>query len=192
MGELSAFSHRVLALVGRDGAGAHDLVRMARRGRVHAYGAASQYYAEPKRLARLGYLDARRGPGRTRERTHYTLTEKGLDALRSWAGEPTPFPRIDNEGITRVMAADLVGEGPVRASVSALRDQIADLEARLDEAEAVAETLPHRRRYLLLNARLARRLLAAHLEWVEEVERELADGAGPPVGDARAPGRVEP
>jgi PadR family transcriptional regulator AphA len=182
MGELSAFSHRVLALVGRDGAGAHDLVRMARRGRVHAYGAASQYYAEPKRLARLGYLDARREPGRTRERTHYTLTDKGLEALRSWAAEPTPFPRIDSEGVTRVMAADLVGEATVRASVSALREEIAELEARLDEAEAVAEDLPHRRSYLLLNLRLARRLLSAHLQWVGEVERELApepDGGTP-------------
>ena len=28
----------------------------------------SQYYVEPKRLARLGYLDARKEPGRTRER----------------------------------------------------------------------------------------------------------------------------
>jgi DNA-binding PadR family transcriptional regulator len=189
MSELSAFSHRVLALVGRGGAGAHDLVRMARRGRVHAYGAASQYYAEPKRLARLGYLDARREPGRTRERTHYTLTDKGLDALRAWAAEPTPFPRIDSEGVTRVLAADLVGEERVRASVSALRVEIAELEARLDEGEAVAETLPHRRKYLLLNLRLARRLLAAHLEWVEEVERELAaDGTG---ADARPAGRVE-
>lgn len=192
MGELSAFSHRVLALVGRGGAGAHDLVRMARRGRVHAYGAASQYYAEPKRLARLGYLDARREPGLTRERTHYTLTDKGLEALRAWAVEPTPFPRIDSEGVTRVLAADLVGEERVRASVSALRDEIADLEARLDEGEAVAETLPHRRKYLLLNLRLARRLLAAHLEWVDEVERELAAGADGAGVDARPTGRVDP
>jgi DNA-binding PadR family transcriptional regulator len=188
MGELSAFSHRVLALVGRGGAGAHDLVRMARRGRIHAYGAASQYYAEPKRLAGLGYLAARREPGRTRERTHYTLTEKGLEALRAWAGEPTPFPRIDNEGGTRVMAADLVGEEPVRASISALRAEIAELESRLDEAEAVAEELPHRRRYLRLNLRLARRLLAAHLEWVEDVERELASG---PDGAVPNPSRAE-
>jgi hypothetical protein len=101
-------------------------------------------------------------------------TEKGLEALREWAPKPTPFPRINHEGVTRLLAADLVGEAPVRESVSALRSEIADLSARLDEAEAVAETLPHRRKYLLLNLRLARRLLAAHLEWVDEVEKELA------------------
>ena len=163
-----------MALVGRNGAGAHDLVRMGRRGRIYAYGAASQYYAEPKRLERLGYLDAQKGPGKTRERTHYTLTEKGVAALREWGREPTPFPRMDHQGITRVLAADLIGEESVRASILALRAEIVDVSARLDEAEAVAETLPHRRKYLRLNLRLARRLLEAHLEWVENIERELA------------------
>jgi DNA-binding PadR family transcriptional regulator len=172
--ELSAFSYRVLALVGKEGAGAHDLVRMAHRGRIYAYNAESQYYAEPKRLERLGYLTARREPGKTRERTHYTLTKTGLDALREWAPNPTPFPRIDHEGVTRVLAADLVGEEPVHESISALRAEIAELSARLDVAEAIAETLPHRRKYLALNHRLARRLLEAHLEWIEEIERELA------------------
>ena len=171
---LTPFSFRILALVGRGGAGAHDLARMAHRGRIYAYGAASQYYAEPKRLERLGYLSARKEPGKTRERTHYTLTEKGLDALREWVPNPTPFPRIDSEAVTKLLAADLVGEEPVRESVSALRAEIADLSARLDEAEAVADTLPHRRKYLLLNLQLARRLVEAHLEWVDEVERELA------------------
>ena len=75
--ELSLFSYEILGLVGREGAGAHDLLRMARRGRMLDWAGESQYYAEPKRLARLGYLDARREPGKTRERTVYTLTEKG-------------------------------------------------------------------------------------------------------------------
>jgi DNA-binding PadR family transcriptional regulator len=184
--DLTPFSYRVLALVGRDGAGAHDLVRMARRGRIYAYGAASQYYAEPKRLERLGYLSARKEPGKTRERTHYTLTEKGLAALREWGAEPTPFPRMDHQGITRVLATDLIGEEGVRASISALRAEIEDISARLEEAQAVADALPHRRKYLLLNLRLARRLLEAHLEWVEDVERELA----PRTGRADAPRRA--
>ena len=54
---------------------------MAQRGRMLAWAGESQYYAEPKRLAKLGYLDARKEPGKTRERTVYTLTDKGLDAL---------------------------------------------------------------------------------------------------------------
>ena len=80
--ELSLFSYEILGLVGRQGAGAHDLLRMARRGRILDWAGESQYYVEPKRLARLGYLEARKEPGKTRERTVYSLTEKGLEALR--------------------------------------------------------------------------------------------------------------
>ena len=83
--ELSLFSYEILGLVGRSGAGAHDLLRMARRGRILDWAGESQYYVEPKRLAGLGYLEAHRERGVTRERTVYTLTEKGLEGfLADW------------------------------------------------------------------------------------------------------------
>ena len=75
-GELSLFSYEVMGLVGREGAGPHDLLRMARRGRMLDWAGESQYYVEPKRLARLGYLEARTEPGRTRPRTVYSLTDR--------------------------------------------------------------------------------------------------------------------
>ena len=65
--ELSLFSYEILGLVGRNGAGAHDLLRLARRGRMLDWAGESQYYVEPKRLAKLGYLAARKEPGKTRE-----------------------------------------------------------------------------------------------------------------------------
>src|SRR5215217_49983 len=86
--ELTLFSYEILGLVGRGGAGAHDLLRMARRGRILDWAGESQYYVEPKRLAALGYLNAHKEPGRTRERTVYTLTAKGFDALRHYARTP--------------------------------------------------------------------------------------------------------
>jgi DNA-binding PadR family transcriptional regulator len=171
--ELTPFSYVVLVLVGQGGAGPHDLVRMARQGRIYADFAESQWYAEPKRLERLGYLASRREPGRTRERTHYTLTDRGVDAVRKWMEEPTRFSRIQMEPAWRLLAADLVGDDAVLESLGALRDQITDLSARLDFAEAVAKTIPHKERYLLLNHALARRIVDAHAEWLDEVEREL-------------------
>jgi PadR family transcriptional regulator, regulatory protein AphA len=171
--ELTPFSYVVLVLVGQGGAGPHDLVRMARQGRIYADFAESQWYAEPKRLERLGYLASRREPGRTRERTHYTLTDRGVDAVRKWMEEPTRFSRIQMEPAWRLLAADLVGDDVVLESLGALRDQITDLSARLDFAEAVAKTIPDKERYLLLNHALARRIVDAHAEWLDEVEREL-------------------
>jgi len=175
--ELSLFSYEILGLVGRGGAGAHDLLRMAQRGRFLAWAGESQYYVEPKRLARLGYLDARKEPGKTRERTVYTLTEKGLDALRAWAETPVHFTPVKSELLTRLLIADLVGEAATSKGISALRDDIADLFARLEDAEATAESLPHRRKYLLLVTSFLRRLFDLHFDLVDEVERELASKA---------------
>jgi hypothetical protein len=73
----------------------------------------------------------------------------------------------------RLLAADLVGEAPVRESISALREELVELEGLMDAADAAAATLPHREKYLRLNHRLARRLIDVHREWVDEVEREL-------------------
>jgi hypothetical protein len=72
-----------------------------------------------------------------------------------------------------MLVADLVGEGPTRASISALREDIADLEARLDASMESAEELPHRRKYLQLVNDYLRDLLALQLDWVERVEDEL-------------------
>jgi PadR family transcriptional regulator, regulatory protein AphA len=173
---LNPLSYVVLALIGRNGASAHELVRMARSGqRLHYSGAASKIYAEPKRLARLGYVDARKEPGRTRERTYYTLSERGLAALREWLRRPSSFPRIQSEAALRVLASDLA-EDPrlVAESVRAIRAEIDEQRSLLAAGEARASTLPHRERQLRLVRSLGRKLLDAHDEWIDEVERELA------------------
>jgi DNA-binding PadR family transcriptional regulator len=170
---LTPTSYRILVLVGRGGAGPHDLVRMGRAGRVFQRPADSQFYAEPKRLQTLGYLTSRRVPGKTRERTHYELTEKGLEALQAWLQEPASSPLVATDAIDRMLAADLVGERRVLASVSGMRVETEEMLAELDRSEAAAEQFPHRRKYLLLNYRLARAVVEAHLEWLDAVEREL-------------------
>ena len=172
--ELSLFSYEILGLVGRTGAGAHDLLRWARRGRMLDWAGESQYYAEPKRLARLGYLDARREPGKTRERTVYRLNDKGLEALRAYADTPATFTPLKSDPLLRLLVADLVGEEATRESLGALRDDIADLHARLDESTTAAAGLPHRSKYLLIAIGFLRRYLALHEALVDEVERELA------------------
>ena len=72
-----------------------------------------------------------------------------------------------------LLGGDLVDDADLRASLDSQRTDIADLSARLDVAEAAASALPHRERYLMMGHRLSRRLLAVHLEWLDEIEREL-------------------
>jgi PadR family transcriptional regulator AphA len=173
--ELTPLSYVVLALVGRGGAAPHDLVRMARGGqRLYYAGAASKIYEQPKRLERLGYLRSEKRPGKTTERTYYTLTDKGLAALREWHAQPSSFPRIQSEVVARVLSSDLAqDERVVAKSLGALRDEIAELSAGIDEDERRAALIPHRERQLKLVRSLGRRLLEAHLNWIDEVEREL-------------------
>ncbi len=173
--ELSLFSYEILGLVGHGGAGPHDLLRMARRGRMLDWAGESQYYVEPKRLAKLGYLEAHKEPGKTRERTVYALTDKGLEALRDWARTPVYFTPFKSEPLLRLLIADLVGEPVTRAGVATLRADIADLQERIGEVEAGAENLPHRRKYLLLATAFMRGLLELHLDLVDDVERELRE-----------------
>ncbi len=172
--DLTLFSYEILGLVGRGGAGAHDLLRMAQRGRILAWAGESQYYVEPKRLAKLGYLEARREPGKTRERTVYTLTDRGLEALREYAETSVRFTPLKSDTLLRLLLCDLVGEPVTRASLTTLREDIADLMKRLDEGDEAARSLPHRSTYLLLVNEFLRRYLDLHLELVDRVEHEFA------------------
>jgi DNA-binding PadR family transcriptional regulator len=177
--KLTPFSYAVLVLVGEGGAGAHDLVRMMRQGQ-HVFWAASasQWYAEPKRLAELGLLDAERTPGRTHERTHYTLTDAGREALREWLAQPTAFTRIQSEPVVRLLGAEFADPEALSASLDGLRAPLAEGYAALEAQQAVVEALPHRASVIGVNHRLARRILDAHAEWLEEAQAVLSGAAG--------------
>jgi DNA-binding PadR family transcriptional regulator len=174
--ELSLFSYEILGLVGGGGAGAHDLLRMAKHGRILDWAGESQYYVEPKRLAKLGYLDARREPGKTRERTVYTLTGKGRQALLDYARTPVSVTPLKSDPLLRLLICDLVGEAVTRDSLATLRDDVADLRHRLDESRQSASDLPHREKYLLIVLDFLSSLLDLHDNLVDRVERELGTG----------------
>ena len=129
--KLTPFSYVILVLVGERGAGPHDLVRMMRDGRIYWTAPESQFYAEPKRLAQHGYLTAAKQPGRTHERTHYTLTDAG-PARRSRSGWPRPraSPRIQNEPVVRLLGAEYAERGVLLKSLEALRTELDELDGR--------------------------------------------------------------
>jgi DNA-binding PadR family transcriptional regulator len=185
--ELTLFSYEILGLVGRQGAGPHDLLLLAKRGRFFNWAGESQYYTEPKRLAELGYLSARKQPGKTSERTVYSLTEKGLRALREWAATPVAFTPLKSEPLLRLLICDLVGEQTTRASMATLRDDIAEVRSRVGEAERSAQQLPSREKYLLLVTGFMRRYLDLHLDLIDHVERELDGEAA--TSEAQAEGQ---
>ena len=185
--KLTPFSYVVLALVGRGGAGPHEIVQMMREGAVFWTTSESHFYAEPKRLAALGYLKAHARPGKTRERTHYDLTTKGREALKAWLAEPARMPRVQHEASVKLLAADFSDDHTILASVTAMREDLAAAYARLEPMLERAEQLPHRTRYLRLINDFARRILDAQSEWLDDVERELGAPRTPRSQAARRP-----
>ncbi len=167
----------LLTLVGKSGSGPHDIALAMQRGRVYWTAAPSQYYAEAKRLAGLGLLETEKTPGQTSPRTHYTLTDAGLDALRAWARTPATFPKLLQEPAVRLLAAGVVGTEPVLEGLAALRADLDTLDDELAGAETRAAELPWRQNALLHNHRLSRRIIAAHRQWLDDVEAEY--GAPP-------------
>jgi DNA-binding PadR family transcriptional regulator len=172
--ELSLFSYEILGLVGEGGAGPHDLLRMARHGRILDWAGESQYYVEPKRLAQLGYLDAHKEPGKTTDRTVYTLTANGRAALAEYARQPVTVTPLKSDPLLRLLICDLVGEEVTREALLTLRDDLDDLRERLNDTERRARELPHRANYLLLVVDFLRGFLELHERLVADVERELA------------------
>ena len=123
--QLTQTSYTVLGLVSLAGeATPYDLKQMAASSVGNFWSVPhSQLYAEPDRLAKAGYLSITRERG-GRRRKHYTLTNRGLDALEGWVQSPT--------------------EGSIE-----LRDPgILKLFFGADPATLAAEQLEHHRRQL--------------------------------------------
>jgi DNA-binding PadR family transcriptional regulator len=145
-----------------------------RGGQVYYAVAPSRMYAEPKRLEELGYVRSEKRPGKTRERTFYTLTDRGRDALRAWLLEPPAFPRVQNEAVAKLMAGDILGDDEqLLETLTALRREIDAQQAKLDGARERLPALPHRRKYLLLIHELGEGFLQLQRDWLDAVEAEL-------------------
>jgi DNA-binding PadR family transcriptional regulator len=93
------------------------------------------FYAEPDRLAQAGFLTVEQEGG-GRRRKIYSLTDKGREALRDWAAEPTAAPpQLHDEGILKIF----VGADPrpiFEERAQWHREKLAELESYL---EAVRE-----------------------------------------------------
>jgi PadR family transcriptional regulator AphA len=167
-------SYVILAAIGEYGASTPELVEMLARGTMLWTSSPSQIYAEPKRLTTLGWITSEKRPGKTRNRTVYHLTAEGREALRDWLRAPAGYPKLQHEASIRLFAGDMIEDEAILASLQQLRRDIETMSQIVATNIARAPSLPHRTRYMLLQQDLGRRLVQAHTDWLDAVERELA------------------
>ena len=121
----------------------------------------------------LGFLQSRTEPGRTRPRTHYELTEAGREALTAWLAEPAAMPRVQNESMIKLLAADFSDDATIAASLAGVRGGLERAYEELEGMEQRALKIPHRTRYLRMIDDYARRSLDAQREWLDAAQEEL-------------------
>ena len=87
--------------------------------------------------------------------------------------EPAAMPRVQNESMVKLLAADFSDDATIAASLAGLRVGIQRAYQDLEEMERRALQIPHRTRYLRLIDDYARRSLEAQREWLDAVQEEL-------------------
>jgi hypothetical protein len=69
----------------------------------------------------------------------------------------------------------MISDEEILASLARLREDVEQMRQVVAYNISRAPLLPHRRRYMLLQQDLGRRLLDAHAEWLDAVAAELGD-----------------
>ena len=85
--------------------------------------ARSLIYAEVKRLAALGLLDAQKDYVGKRPRTTYASTEAGREALASWLDTPPRTFALEFEGLVRVYLAPFGSRDNLLQALEAVAEQ---------------------------------------------------------------------
>jgi DNA-binding PadR family transcriptional regulator len=131
---LTPTSYLVLGLLAREGPSTpYDLERRVAVTLGHVWSFPhTQLYTEPPRLASLGLAKERREQDGRRRRL-FTITDRGLEAVRAWLDSPSSEPtELRDLGLLQLFFADLTG--PEERRRIALR-QLALHRSKLAEYE---------------------------------------------------------
>ena len=136
--------------------------------------AASQIYAELRRLERLGYATSTVAPqDALRNKRVYSITDEGRAALQRWLHEPAEPVVLKHPTMLRAWLGHLEGQEALTKVLDAHR---ADLTEQLDAARHAAEHAtddPAWGAYPAAVTRWAVRRLESELDLLDDLERDL-------------------
>jgi PadR family transcriptional regulator AphA len=147
--ELTTTSYAILGLLAIKPWSTYELAAQMRRN-LHYFWprAASNLYAEPKRLVEEGFATARPEPVGRRRRTVYSITPKGRRALEHWLREPAGESRLESETLVKAMFAPHGSKEDLLGHLHRLLDELEAKQQQLrrifDEYLAGDEPFPER------------------------------------------------
>lgn len=181
MTKLNSTAYALLGLLARRPWTAYDLAKYMRSGLANAFNAraASQLYAEAKRLNKQGFADISVQYNGRRKSQLYSITESGRAALKTWL-ESGPSATFQDEWETmlRLIFQD-------QGSVAGMEDVLSQMEQEirqylLEIAEKVGNVLVNDRfaPHFLLNAEVLDLLVSIQelrLTWLKQLRQRLKD-----------------
>ena len=186
---LTATSFAILGLLALRPWPTYELAKQVRRSLSHFWPRAeSNLYAEAKRLVTGGYAIARVEPTGERQRTVYTITNRGRKALRAWLGEAGGELRLECEPLLKVFFADHGTKAElletIRAMGAAAEEQQADLRRMAQEYRDGAGPFPERLAVSVLALGLVWEQLRSTIDWSRRACEAVEDWRAPGPGEA--------
>ena len=148
--ELRLFSYEILGLVGSTGAGHARSPADGAAGTHARLGRREPVLRRAQAARALGYLEARKEPGKTRTGPSTRSPRKAGGAARVGA-DAGSFTPVKSELLVRLLIADLVGEAATREASSRCARTSPTCSRGSTRPRPAREALPHRRKYLLLS-----------------------------------------
>lgn len=132
----------------------------------------SSVYPALRELEQDGLIQSERVPGtRGPERSIYSLTDAGLEKLKTWVAHGSPRPVIKDEQILRVLCFDLL---PRELALQQIREVRAEHQAQLDFFLARQAVLTEQQLGPLLVTRRGVIAEQAYIAWCDEVAEMIA------------------
>lgn len=142
--------------------------------------AESNIYVEPKKLAKLGLAKARQEHVGRRRRTVYSITPKGLQALKRWTREPSrTTPTVESETLVKIFFNEHASKEALLAHIDDVRGWVAEFNvenvARARDYLRDRGPFPDRLAQIILMGRFLVGLADAVTQWVDDASR-IVDG----------------
>lgn len=167
--------HVLLGLLATEARTGYDLERAIREEIEPVWRADfSQIYPALARLRRAGFVLLRAlGPRRGPRRNLYRVTAAGRGELKRWLAEPSPPPRLKDEGLTRIAFLDVLSWTERREALLRQERAAAEEIRRLRSSAPVAGSRGVARRGAIERLESTRR-------WIRTLAQETMPAEAPP------------